>query len=806
MHPFARRLRQGVRGGTFAEGTFLQWQLFEAHDRVGGTPGSSVGTTMNGQVTTAQREEPYRRKPTARLRLIAWIAGAAVLVAMAWTLEVQSLLRHSLDWIQGLGRLAPLAFVAVYVLATILFVPGSILTLGAGAAFGVVEGSICVSIGATLGATGAFLIGRYAVRDWVAERVKKNPRFEAVDEAVAREGWKIVGLVRLSPVFPFNFLNYAFGTTGVSLGQYVLASWIGMIPGTVLYVYLGAVGGDLAGGRSRTPTQWAFYAIGLIATIVVTILVTRIARRALEEKVSAKKSPAKASSKTSVPGSASIARPLDRYDKALIANVHPPDWVNPEPSSRYNLVVIGAGTAGLVTAAGAAGLGAKVALIERDLMGGDCLNVGCVPSKALIRASRAYADVRDALDFGVEVPLGARVDFGFVMERMRRLRADISKNDSARRFKSLGVDVFLGEGRFVGPDTVEVASRRLRFRRAVIATGARAASPSIPGLAEAGYVTNETVFSLTELPRRFAVIGAGPIGCEMAQAFARFGSEVTLLEAGSQILVREDQDAAKRVERAMVRDGVRVIRDCKIDRVESRGSDKVIHFSNGEDISALSVDEILVGIGRAPNVERLNLEEVGVEFDAKQGVKVDDRLSTTNARIFAAGDVCSQHKFTHNSDFQARIVLQNALFLGRAKASSLTIPWCTYTDPEIAHVGLQEWQATERGVPVTTFVQELEHVDRALLDGESEGLVKIHVRAGSDQILGATVVARHAGEMLSELTLAMASGLGLGAIAKTVHPYPTQAEAIRKLGDAYNRTRLTPFVKSVFATWLRWTR
>jgi pyruvate/2-oxoglutarate dehydrogenase complex dihydrolipoamide dehydrogenase (E3) component len=498
--------------------------------------------------------------------------------------------------------------------------------------------------------------------------------------------------------------------------------------------------------------------------------------------------------------------PWDVHNRTLVSNVRPEDWTNPEPAGRYNLVVIGAGTAGLVTAAGAAGLGARVALVERGLMGGDCLNVGCVPSKGLIRAGRAVADVRGAGEFGVRVPAGASTDFGAVMDRMRRLRAKISRVDSAARFRGLGVDVFFGAARFSGPDTVDVAGVTLRFKKAVIATGARAAEPPIPGLAEAGYLTNETVFSLTELPRRLAVIGGGPIGCELAQAFARFGAQVSLLQGGGQILPREDPDVAEHVARALSLDGVDLRLGTRVERIERAGEERVIHVTSGGAAARLAADAILVGVGRAPNVEGLGLEDVGVAHDTRAGVTVDDRLRTTNPRIYAAGDVCSAHKFTHNSDAQARIVIQNALFLGRARTSALTLPWCTYTDPEVAHVGLSEREAAARGIAVRTFVQELADVDRAVLDGEAEGFVKVHVRAGTDRILGATIVARHAGEMLPELTLAIATGTGLGRIARVIHAYPTQAEAIRKLGDAYNRTRLTPRVKRLFARWLAWTR
>ena len=497
--------------------------------------------------------------------------------------------------------------------------------------------------------------------------------------------------------------------------------------------------------------------------------------------------------------------PWDDHNRRLVANVHPADWQNPEPAERYNLVVVGAGTAGLVTAAGAAGLGAKVALVERHLMGGDCLNVGCVPSKAIIRAARAMAAVKEAGAFGVNVPAGVTADFAQVMERMRRLRADISPHDSAKRFTELGVDVFLGDGVFLGPDTIKVGGQTLRYAKAVIATGARAAAPPIPGLDQVRYRTNESLFSLTELPKRLGVIGAGPIGCEMAQSFARLGSEVLLIEAEHGVLPREDRDAAELVQRAMQRDGVRLLCCGKDLRLSAATAGVRLQLgSHGAAVDEV-VDELLVAVGRAPNVETLGLETVGVAFDRK-GVKVNDRLQTTNPRIFACGDVCSPYQFTHAADFMARLVIQNALFRGRAKVTQLLIPWATYTSPEVAHVGLSERDAQAQGVAVDTFTQELSKVDRAILDGETEGFVRIHVRLGTDQILGATVVAAHAGELIGELTLAMKAKAGLKTVASAIHPYPTQSEAIRRTGDLYNRTRLTPFVKSLMERWLRWQR
>jgi pyruvate/2-oxoglutarate dehydrogenase complex dihydrolipoamide dehydrogenase (E3) component len=498
--------------------------------------------------------------------------------------------------------------------------------------------------------------------------------------------------------------------------------------------------------------------------------------------------------------------PHDEHNRKLEANVHPPDWANPTPSGRYNLVVIGAGTAGLVAAAGAAGLGAKVALIERELMGGDCLNVGCVPSKGLISAARIARTVRCAGEFGIDVP-EASVDFARVMERMRRLRARISPADSVQRFRDLGVDVFLGQGVLTGSDTVQVGDRTLRFKKAVIATGARAAAPPIPGLEDVAYLTNESLFSLTELPRRLGVIGAGPVGCEMAQAFALFGSEVHLVEAAHGILPREDPEASRIVEQSITRDGVK-LRCCgRGTRIEpgENGSIRLTLESHDNSYDQ-AVDRLLISVGRAPNVEGLGLEAVGVQFDPREGVKVNDRLQTTHPRIYAAGDICSPYKFTHAADFMARIVIQNALFMGRAKASALTIPWSTYTSPEIAHVGLTPQQAQERGIETETYTQELGEVDRAILEGEEEGFTRVHVKKGSDRIVGATIVATNAGDMISEISLAMTHGLGLKKLGSTIHPYPTQADAIRKLGDQYNRSRLTPFVRSAMGRWLAWTR
>jgi mercury(II) reductase len=504
-----------------------------------------------------------------------------------------------------------------------------------------------------------------------------------------------------------------------------------------------------------------------------------------------------------------IVSPMDHYNQELIANLHPADWVNPTPAQRYNLVVIGAGTAGLVTAAGAGMLGAKVALIEKHLMGGDCTNVGCVPSKAMIRSARVAGELHRAKQYGIDVSQ-VTVDFSTVMERLRRVRTEISPNDSAMRFQQeFGVDVFFGEARFSGADTVEVAGQTLRFKKAAIATGSAPAELPIEGLKEAGYLTNETVFSLTEKPDRLAVIGGGYIGCELAQTFRRLGSEVVLFQRGSRILDREDPDASNLVQQVFIQEGMRLVLKSQIKRVERKDSVKVIYYEADGQENAVTVDEILVGAGRKPNIEGLNLEAVGVKTDPKKGVLIDDYLQTTNPHIYAVGDVCMKWKFTHAADAAARILIQNALFsvagLGRKKLSSLVMPWCTYTDPEVAHVGLYPHEAQEQGIEIDTFCVSFNDVDRAIVDDETEGFLKIHVKQNTDKIVGATLVARHAGDIISQITLAMTNGIGLGAIANTIYPYPTQAEIIRKAASEYSLKRLIGF-KPLASKLLAWRR
>ncbi|MBI5477418.1 MAG: mercuric reductase [Deltaproteobacteria bacterium] len=497
--------------------------------------------------------------------------------------------------------------------------------------------------------------------------------------------------------------------------------------------------------------------------------------------------------------------PDDEHNRVLAKLTHPPQWLSPVPKGRYNLVVVGAGTAGLVAAAGAAGLGARVALIERHQTGGDCLNTGCVPSKAVIRAARAAYDAANAAPFGVSTPAAPVVDFAAVMERMRRLRARIAPNDSFERFSGLGVDMYQGEAKFVSGTRVEVNGVALDFSKAVIASGARAAVPPIPGLADAGFYTNETVFNLTSLAKRWLVLGAGPIGCELAQSFRRFGAEVMVMALDARLLPREDADASEVLRRRFAKEGIRTELGVKPVKVERVGEVRLVTFDRDGKADTVEVDALLVATGRAPNVEGLGFEAAGVAFD-KRGVTVDDALRTTNPRIYASGDVAGRWQFTHAADAMSRIVLQNALFWGRKKASVLTIPWATYTDPEIAHVGLSEAEARQRGLDAVTYTVPLSDVDRAILESDDEGFARLHAERKSGRILGATLVGRDAGDLIGEMSLAVTNKLTLGQLAATIHPYPTRAEAWKRIGDLHSRTRLTPLVKRLFERLLAWQR
>lgn len=480
-----------------------------------------------------------------------------------------------------------------------------------------------------------------------------------------------------------------------------------------------------------------------------------------------------------------VVMPEDKYNRELVDMLAPAGWTNPVPVSRYNLVVIGAGPAGLVAAAGAAGLGARVALVERHLMGGDCLNYGCVPSKALLKSAHKACDS------------GRVPDFAGVMEDLRRKRTGLAHHDSVARFTALGIDVFLGEGRFISPGCIGVGAKRLNFHRAVIATGARAALPPIPGLAHAAPLTNETLFSLTELPRHLMVIGAGAVGCEMAQAFRRLGAKVTIIEMAGRLVPGEDPDASAALKARFEKENIDVILGAEILRAGKSDSTRTVTLKQGERERTIEADEILVAAGRMPNIEGLDLEAAGVDYH-RRGVTVNDRLQTTSSRIYAAGDICTSCQFTHSADAMAKIVIRNALFFGGSKTCDLVMPRVTYTAPEIAHVGMTSKEAGERGDDIATYTVQMSAVDRAVLEGETDGFARVHVVRKSGRILGATMVSSHAGESISQMALAITSGLKMSAVGATIHPYPTQAEAWKKLANEHMKARFTPGTARIF--------
>jgi len=474
---------------------------------------------------------------------------------------------------------------------------------------------------------------------------------------------------------------------------------------------------------------------------------------------------------------------------------------NAKGEGTYNVVIIGAGTAGLVTAAGTAALGGRVALVERDRMGGDCLNTGCVPSKALLSSARLVQQIREGRRWGLE---GQEPRFRVedVMERMRERRSRIAPHDSQERFESLGVDVFRGTARFVSAHEVAVDDQRLRARNFVIAAGSRAAMPDVEGLADAGPFTNETVFDeLRAKPERMIVLGGGPIGCELGQAFARLGVKVTILQSGARLLPKEDADVAGLVRRRLEAEGVRVITAAKATRVTREGRLYCVRLEAEDKVEEIAAEAMLVAAGRAPNLEGLELEKAGVVYDEK-GVKVNEHLQTTAPHIYAAGDIAGSYQFTHLADHHARVVVRNILLPWfKARADVAALPWCTYTSPEVARVGLNEDEAKRQGTACDVWVEPLEDLDRAIVESEEVGFAKVLTAKGSDRILGGTIVSARAGDLLHELVLAMKAGLGLKAVSATIHAYPTFAEVTHKAADRYQRSRLIPTLRRL-SSWL----
>lgn len=503
----------------------------------------------------------------------------------------------------------------------------------------------------------------------------------------------------------------------------------------------------------------------------------------------------------------------NEHDLALRDHVRPLGWSNPSTDKPYHLVILGGGPAGLVAAAGAARLGARVALIERDFLGGDCLNTGCVPSKCLVSSAEQVFASRPFDPQGKNTFSEASDHFKEVMQRLRRIRSQISQHDSANRFTELGVDIYFGKGSFQTKGLITVTgddnnSRQLRYKRALIATGTRPSIPNITGIGSIHYLTHENLFSLTTLPRRFGIIGGGPIGCEMAQAFSRLGSEVFLFEKGPHLLPKEEREASAFLYRNFEKEGIRVMvntKDLALNTQDTNDSIR-IDYHDGSQKDSFLVDQLLVATGRTPNTDSLNLSAVGVQFD-QGGVRVNPYLQTTNRHIYAAGDICSEHRFTHVADLQARAVIQNALFaigpFGRKNIGRQPVPRTTYTSPEISHVGITREQAEQRGIEVDTYAQPFAAIDRAVIAGQADGFAQVHTRKGSDQILGATLVCPNAGDIISHFSLAMVDRQGLIKLGSTIHPYPTHTSAIGKLADQFQATRLGPRNQRVLR-FLRW--
>ena len=488
-------------------------------------------------------------------------------------------------------------------------------------------------------------------------------------------------------------------------------------------------------------------------------------------------------------------------DAEFLANVRPPDWPRPDPPARYGYIVIGGGPAGLMAAQIAASMGARTALIERHWLGGESLNYGSVPTKTMHRSTRLYADMRSAALFGALAP-SVGTDVRLALDRALRVRTRLSRVCSAARLKRLGVDVWFGEAKFTGPDTIEVDGQSLKFRKALVATGSKVNPVTIPGLAEAGYLEASTLFNLEKKPESVLVIGGGPNGCEGAQSVARMGIRTIIAMREALFLPSEERDAAQMISDALSRDGVEIHLATEATRVWVEDGKKVVELDNDGEKSIVKVDAIFVGLGRMPAFEGLQLERAGIVHDGERGVHVDDFLRTSNRRVYAAGDVCLELRFTSVAYASARIATANAMTVPVRRYSKLTIPWCTYTDPEIAHVGLHVREARRRGIPVKTFTVQMHDVDRAIADGEEDGFVKIHVKEGSGRILGATIVARHAGEMINEITLAIVEKMKIEKLGRVLRPYPTQAEAMRMAADSFAFTRVPWWLRGVAQRWL----
>ena len=639
------------------------------------------------------------------------------------------------------------AFFLIYVLVTGTSLPGAaLLTLIAGAVFGLVQGVVMVSFASTLGATMAFTIARYLFRDAVRGRFGKY--LATIDRGVEREGAFYLFAMRLVPAVPFFAINLAMALTPISTWRFYWVSQLGMIFGTVVYVNAGAELGQIESvGDILSPALWASFALLGLAPLIAKKILDAIKSRKVLRKFKKPK----------------------RFDN--------------------NLVVVGAGSGGLVAALIAATVKAKVTLIERHRMGGDCLNTGCVPSKSLLRSARMLSYATRAKEFGFR-SASVEFDFSEVMERVQRIIAKIEPHDSVERYTGLGVNCIMGDARITSPYSVRVDGREITTRNIVIATGGAPFVPPIPGLEEAGYYTSDTIWEIRELPTRLVVLGGGPIGSELAQAFRRFGAGVTMVQQAPHLLMREDADVIDLIQRQFVAEGIRLLTSHRAVRVESDDGEHVL-VCESEDGGEVRVpfDAILVAVGRQPNTEGLGLEDVGVSVGERGEIEVDEYLRTSVPTIYACGDAIGPYQFTHTASHEAWYASVNPLFgpLKRFKADYSVIPWTTFTDPEVARVGLNEQEAESRGIDVEVTYYELEELDRALADEEGRGFIKVLTPPGKDRILGATIVGHHAGDLIAEFIAAMKWGKGLKSLMGTIHIYPTLTEANKFAASAWRK-------------------
>jgi len=641
-------------------------------------------------------------------------------------------------------------FFAIYVAVTGLSVPGAaILSLAVGAVFGLLWGTLIVSFASSIGATLAFLSSRFLFREWVRSRF--GDRLRAIDVGLEKEGAFYLFALRLVPAFPFVLVNLLMGLTPIRTRTFYWVSQIGMLPATIVYVNAGT---QLATIKSIS----GILSPALIGSLVLIGLFPLAAKY--------------------VVGSLKGRRRLAK-------------WPKPAKFER-NLVVIGAGSAGLVTAYIAAAVKAKVTLVEKDKMGGDCLNTGCVPSKALIKSARLVAQAKRAREFGFK-SMQVEFDFADIMERVQRVVRTVEPHDSVERYTRLGVECLRGEARITSPWTVEVKTaagvRALTTRAIVIAAGARPFVPPIPGLSEIGCLTSDTVWNLRTLPPRLVVLGGGPIGCELAQCFARFGSRVTQVEMLPRILIREDPEISELVARQFRDEHIEVRADHKAVRVLREGGEKLLLCEHGGKEIRIPFDELLCAVGRVANTGGYGLEELGIELTKTRTVETDETLRTLYPNIYACGDVAGPYQFTHTASHQAWYAAVNALFGGvkRFRADYSVIPWATFTDPEVARVGLNETEAMEKNIAYDVTNYALEDLDRAIADGETKGVVKVLTVPGRDRILGATIAGEHAADLIVEFIMAMKHGIGMNKILGTIHIYPTLAEANKYAAGNWKR-------------------